>query len=139
MSKIISGFPGIGKSYLFNNNNKLRIKDSDSSQFDKVNFPANYINHIKSIIDDYDIILVSSHDVVRKALKDNGINYTVVVPDIHIKKEYINRYHKRKSPKKLISLIDDNFYDWVIDIIKNEPNVKTLKKGQYLSDVIDDI
>lgn len=30
---IISGFPGVGKSYFKNNNSKLTILDSDSSNF----------------------------------------------------------------------------------------------------------
>lgn len=30
---IVSGFPAVGKSYLFNNQNELKILDSDSSQF----------------------------------------------------------------------------------------------------------
>lgn len=30
---IISGFPGVGKSYFFNNNSNLIALDSDSSEF----------------------------------------------------------------------------------------------------------
>lgn len=48
---IISGFHGIGKSYFYNNNHKtLKISDSDSSKFDKKDFPNNYIKHIKKLI-----------------------------------------------------------------------------------------
>ena len=46
---IISGFPGVGKSHLVNQAKKSgnELLDSDSSTFDKKNFPENYIKHIK--------------------------------------------------------------------------------------------
>lgn len=86
MAIVISGFPGIGKSYMYNNMKDLKILDSDSSKFSWVkdeegkntkernpDFPNNYIKHIKDNMDSSDIILVSSHKVVRDALKDNDI------------------------------------------------------------------
>lgn len=56
-TKIICGFPGIGKSYLYRSN-KLNATDSDSSNFKWINvkdgsmavnpeFPQCYIDHIK--------------------------------------------------------------------------------------------
>ena len=71
--------------YLKNNSNKV-ILDSDSSTFDKKNFPENYITHIKNKISIVDIILVSSHKVVRDALVKNNINFTLVYPDRTLKK-----------------------------------------------------
>ena len=47
-SIIVSAFPGIGKSKLYEEN-KVNFSDSDSSKFDKKNFPKNYIEHIKKI------------------------------------------------------------------------------------------
>jgi len=44
---LISAFPGTGKSYCFNNNTTWEMLDSDSSTFDKKDFPDNYIKHIK--------------------------------------------------------------------------------------------
>ena len=65
---VVSAFPGCGKSHLFRNKGDKKILDSDSSTFDKSQFPENYINHIKSNIGDVDMILVSSHKEVRDAL-----------------------------------------------------------------------
>ncbi len=41
-TKLVSAFPGCGKSYFFKNNKELNTLDSDSSGFDKRNFPDNY-------------------------------------------------------------------------------------------------
>jgi hypothetical protein len=45
---VISAFPGCGKSHYFRNNSDKIVLDSDSSTFDKSDFPRNYIQHIKS-------------------------------------------------------------------------------------------
>lgn len=70
-TKIISAFPGTGKSYVYRKyiNSDLKIIDSDSSKFSKEYFPANYIEHIKRCLGRYDIVFVSSHKSVRQALK----------------------------------------------------------------------
>jgi adenylate kinase len=74
---VVSGFPGVGKSTLFAQAKGRRILDSDSTDFSwadaakKVrhpNWPQNYIDHIRNNLGRADIILVSSHDVVRDAL-----------------------------------------------------------------------
>ena len=59
-TKVISAFPGTGKTHLYNNF-QGKILDSDSSQFDKKYFPQNYMFHIKGNMDDAEIILVSTH------------------------------------------------------------------------------
>ena len=84
---IISGFPGIGKSYAtecFYNSNVV-VLDLDSNYFswlrpgiENPDFPNNYIQYIKNNIGVADYIFISSHDNVRKALKDEGINYILI-------------------------------------------------------------
>ena len=151
-TKIISGFPAVGKSFIFKNSNKL-VLDSDSSEFSwlkdsdgnntKVRnseFPKNYIKHIKNNIGKVDIIMVSSHDVVREALKDNKIPYTIVYPNISLKDEYIERFIKRGNKTGFIDFISA-YWDSFINEISNEtyPTKIILEKGQYLSDVIEKI
>lgn len=142
-TKIISGFPGIGKSYLFNNNNGLIILDSDSSQFSWLekgvrnpDFPQNYIEHIKSNIGKVDMILVSSHKQVRDALKDNGIKYILVYPADRLKREYLERFIDRGNESSFIGFMFDN-WDSFIDEIKEElfPTKLRLWNGEYLSDI----
>ena len=73
---LISAFPGMGKSYAYNElKDKIRVLDSDSSKFDKSDFPRNYIEHIKNNIQNQDIIFISSHKEVRDALEDENINF----------------------------------------------------------------
>lgn len=128
--KVICGFPGIGKTYLFNNQDKLGIKvaDSDSSKFSKIkndtgeliqnpDFPANYIKHIVDLINTHEVnyILVSSHHDVREALAKASIPYTVIFPEKNMKEIYIQRYQDRGSPEKFISFLENKFDEFVDD------------------------
>ena len=136
-TKLISAFPGVGKSYLFKNKGNKIILDSDSSKFDKKKFPENYIKHIKDNIGMADIILVSSHDVVRDALVANGLDFTLVYPDKSIKDEYIQRYKDRGNKDDFVNRLEDNWDRW-IDGMEKQKGAKHIKlqSGQYLSDVI---
>ena len=82
-TRIISAFPGTGKTYYHKMNPETTL-DSDSSNFSWLEapagglvrnpeFPNNYIQHIKENIGKYEIIFVSSHEEVRKALIENCI------------------------------------------------------------------
>ncbi|AMS01258.1 AAA family ATPase [Bacillus phage AR9] len=143
MTKIISGFPGIGKSTLYNNTD-LKVLDSDSSNFSwsrpgvrNKDFPQNYIDHIKENMGKVDIILVSSHDVVREALNDNNIDYYIVYPDIKLKDEYLKRYKERGNDDKFLSFIEKNWESF-INAIEDENNATLIKlhSNEYLSDII---
>jgi len=148
---IISGFPGVGKSYFYNECSKLKLTikalDSDSSLFswivneDKRNrhpeFPQNYIEHIKNNIKNVNVILVSSHDVVREALKINNLEYTIVYPDISCKYEYIERFKQRGNDEGFIKMIENNWEKFITEIESdNFPDKIKLSQGQYLSRVL---
>jgi hypothetical protein len=134
---VISAFPGCGKSHLFRNKGEKKILDSDSSTFDKSQFPQNYIEHIKSNIGGVDIILVSSHKEVRDALVNQGINFTLVYPNMDIKDEYIQRYIDRGNDGKFVDLLKQNWENWVGELDQQSGCEKIkLDSGQYLSDVI---
>lgn len=134
---VVSAFPGCGKSHMFRNNEGKLIMDSDSSKFDKSDFPRNYIKHIKSNIGKADIIMVSSHKEVRDALVDNEIEFTLVYPKRDIKLEYIQRYKNRGNDSSFIKLLESKWNEWM-DELEQQSNCKKieLEKGQYLSDVI---
>jgi hypothetical protein len=142
-TKVVSGFPAVGKSVLTKESD-LIVLDSDSSMFSWIregerhpDFPENYIAHIKENIGKADYILVSSHDIVRKALEENGIDYTLVYPSIELKEEYLERYRSRGNDDKFIAFIGGKWDDFITDI-ENEtfPKKVKLSKGQYLSDVL---
>lgn len=145
-TKVVSGFPAIGKSFLFDNqfNNTLTVIDSDSSKFSWLSegirhpeFPNNYMRHIKDNLGKVDIILISSHEVVRKALEENKIEYALVYPDISLKEEYIQRYKKRGSNEGFINFISSNWDDFIKEIEDEKfPSKIKLSSGQYLRDVI---
>lgn len=136
-TQVISAFPGCGKSHKYRNNEDKLILDSDSSKFDKSDFPRNYIEHIKSNMGKVDIIMVSSHKEVRDALVENGIDFTLVYPKREIKEEYIKRYQERGNDDNFIKLLQSKWDDWM-DELEHQSNCKKieLKEVQYLSDVI---
>jgi hypothetical protein len=144
-AKVISGFPGVGKSFLFNDKSDFVVLDSDSSMFSWISegvrnpdFPNNYMKHIEENLSEADYIFVSSHDVVREALRNYHIAYTLVYPSIELKDEYIQRYKDRENNKKFISFIDSNWENFINDIEKEWfPRKIKLKSGQYLSDVVE--
>lgn len=134
---VVSAFPGCGKSHLFRNKGEKKILDSDSSKFNKSEFPQNYIEHIKSNIGRVDIILVSSHKEVRDALVNEGISFTLVYPIKDIKDQYIQRYIDRGNDGKFVDLLKQNWDNWT-DELENQRGCKKieLESGQYLSNVI---
>lgn len=128
---IIAGFPGVGKSYFCEHGDEGTAKaiDADSSKFSWVkgskgdspqrnpDFPKNYIEHIKSIKDaeGVDIIFVSSHKEVRRALKEADIPYILVYPNIYQKSEYIKRYKQRGNSDNFIKKVDSHWDEWIRD------------------------
>lgn len=146
-AKVIAGFPGVGKSFIFNNKSKYVVLDSDSSKYSWISegvrnpdFPNNYIKHIEESISKADYIFVSSHDVVREALKDNHISYTIVYPSIELKDEYLQRYKDRGNNEKFISFIESNWNSFIQDIEKEWfPKKIKLKSNQYLFDVLENL
>lgn len=134
IQKVVSGFPGIGKSY-FHKIARLRVKDSDSSLFPKDAFPSNYISHIQSVMSDFDHVLVSSHQDVRSALHDVGIPFTLIYPQIELKDEYMERYRLRGSPDAFLSLMDNNWDAFIGSCMKQVGcNHIVLGSGQFFSD-----
>lgn len=113
-TKIISAFPGTGKTHLFNTNSNFII-DSDSSYFDKSRFPNNYVEYIRSYIGKADYILVSSHAEVRDALHKAGLEFTLVYPkdSKSVKTAFLQRYKDRGNDSKFIKLVKDNWEVWI--------------------------
>ncbi len=142
-TKIISAFPGTGKSY-FHQNTGLQTLDSDSSTYSWVSkgvrnpdFPNNYISHIRDNIGSADVILVSSHKEVRDALVNGDIHYTLAYPDRSLKDEYVERFRQRGSPDTFVELVSTNWDNWIseLEAQKSCDHIR-LSKGQYLSDVL---
>lgn len=110
---VVCGFPGVGKSTAFNSEKKYKVSDSDSSLFDKSQFPSNYIQHIKQQQEIMDFVMVSTHKVVRDALILEEIPFYLVYPTYSLKDVFIQRYIDRGSPEPFIQLMKDNFERFV--------------------------
>ena len=153
MPQVIAGFPGVGKSSFC----KMypQVSDSDSSKFDKAEFPANYIAHIKQLIAEGKTILVSTHKDVRNALaaegktilvsthKDvrdalaaEGIPFALVYPAAGLKAEYLQRYTDRGSPQPFLDLMEKQFEAFQAECRNTEASVHiVLQADQGLGDV----
>lgn len=138
---IISGFPGVGKTY-YSKNTKQSVLDSDSSTFSWIKpgirnpkFPENYIHHIKQNLDRFDVVLVSSHKTVRDALVANGLFFILVYPDRSLKCEYIQRFINRGNDQSFVDMLDKN-WDKFIDEMDSQNSCCAfrLTSGRFLSD-----
>lgn len=153
VTQIISGFPGVGKTsyWIYNDSVEWVVLDSDSTRFSWIEdsvatrvrnpgFPQNYIKHIKDNIGKADIILVSSHEVVRDALTRACIPFFLVYPDIDQKVEYLERYVARDSDPALIQLLWDKWDDFITACDRQLGCRRiVLKPDQFLEDVMPEI
>lgn len=104
-------------------------------------FPENYIQYIKNNLGKVDVIFVSSHLEVRKALQDAGIEYVTVYPDPDLIEEWVGRMYLRNSSESFIKFQIDHWEEFTKGIEK-EPHGKCvyrLQARQYLANVLEDI
>lgn len=156
-TKIVSAFPGCGKTTFFN---MMKEKyqddvciDSDSSNFSWVyedgekkrnpDFPKNYIEHIINNIGKYKYIFVSSHDVVRNSLIENNLPFYIVYPNLEMKDEYLERYKERGNDQNFINLLENNWESWIESIMDIDNKLVTkLELDQdkpFLANVLNDL
>lgn len=136
-SIIISAFPGMGKS-TFYKENKVNYSDSDSSKFNKKEFPENYIQHIKNTIQTKQLIFVSSHIEVRNALVDNNLKFIYVLPSMDRKIEFLHNYKERGSSEEFIANVERNWERWLQISLYNQYPTYICKIG-YLKDNMEGI
>ena len=140
---VISAFPATGKSY-FKNKIGKNVLDSDSSKFSWIkegvrhpDFPDNYIQHIKNNLGNVDLILVSSHKIVREALVKNGIQFVLMYPNRKLKYEYVNRYDERDNTISFVKMIFENWDLFISECEEQYGCVRIeMQKNEYLSDYI---
>lgn len=142
-TRIISGFPGVGKTTCvskFNDPyNGCFVMDSDSSKFPKDNFPQNYLEHIYFVfhVSKPTILLVSSHEAVRNGLVELGLKFDLVYPDKCLLGEYIQRFTDRGNSCEFIDLVYKNWEEWILGCENQEGCQKIiLPEKKYLSDYI---
>ena len=141
-SILIFGFPGIGKTYAFQNQEELGLdlQDSDSSHFHWVYpdgddefkypildedgkkithpaWPANYAQYIeltgREQIKKPDYIMISTHEVVMNTLADLKFDSFTIIPDKNSKEHYLNLYKERGNDDAFIKLMNDNWEEFI--------------------------
>ena len=141
---VIAGFPSIGKTTFASQRDD--VKDLESSLYSKKpdgsknpDFPGNYVNMIKwhLVNNNWKYLLVSSHEDVRKALKDDGINFFTLYPEKSRKEEFLKNFKERGNTDEFISLMEENWDTWIDEMAK-ETKAYGLKEGEYLSEELFD-
>jgi len=138
-TKIVSAFPGTGKTYYTHGDYVPQgfALDSDSSSFSKNElFPFNYIDHIKEKFEirEHKIIFISTHKLIREAMVREGLPFTLVYPMRGLRHEYIKRYYDRGSSPEFIDLLNKNWDTWLADL-EQQPGCTriVLGKGEFIS------
>lgn len=143
---IICGFPGVGKTACAK---YARVLDAESSAYSHIidpvemtrrendAFPTNYIDMVETEVksDRWDIILLSSHKIVRDELKQRCLRFIAVCPKEELLDEYMARYLRRGSSYEFIAEIR-KYWSMYISGMMTEEVVIQLEKGQYLKDIL---
>ncbi len=156
---IISGFPGIGKSTLVDNNKTNNtIYDVDSSSFSWIidksgnktrnpNFVVDYVKHIHRLYHSLstngysNIILVSSHELIINALIYYILPFLLVYPNLDRKEEFLKIYEEREKQGHPLPLkvAQEQWDYWIKSCQQIECNKLELNNNVFLLDVMDNI
>lgn len=146
---IVSGFPGIGKSFIAKKF-PLMVRDLDSSPFhwkddedgNKIEnplWPGSYINAIKALNMSgmYMNVMVSSHKLIREEMAKAGIKYTNVFPENtpKMKKIIIDRYRTRGSSPEFIENLDKHWDEYISEMKNDTNSVRNIELNPESLDV----
>ena len=109
---IICGFPGVGKSTLAKSSNWV---DLESTPFEKD--WVRYAKVAKHMSDNGYNVMVSTHPQLLEQFEQMEVRYTVVIPPFTDESNYIKRYIKRGNDNNFIKNIENNWMNWLKDII----------------------
>lgn len=139
---VLFAFPATGKTYLKETlkGSGISILDSDSSGFNKKEFPKNYVSYIESQLGKVDIILVSTHKEVREAIENSDIllqaDCFLIYPSLSLKDAIIDRCKRRGNSSDFIDKLSFNYEDWVTSCKEDTGIAKHCIENEstYLSD-----
>lgn len=166
---IISAFAGCGKTYLHENQGRLKFccngqeksfvfHDADSSQYAKCeHWEKQYVDALEKQLGTVDFLLISQHDGVLAELEARDIPFVIVAPDnspwlsdeerLLIKQQWFGRLVLRdnshiKDVGSWLGLLKDNYDKWTSweNLKKHHPAaVFVLKDHQYMGDIVADL
>ena len=157
-TKIVVGYPGVGKTYL--GKTFSDVVDIDSSDYHWIydnpevardlekrkdcmekslndSWPYNYIEAISDLYhqDEFSYILVVFKTEILSLLSDCQLPFTIVAPKRELKEEYRKRYVERKNTDRYISRMLSE-WDRDMEYIENFSNVYYLDSCEHLSDFV---
>lgn len=148
---VVSAFPGCGKTWSFRHQMEMNmsIQDLDSSVYDKSDpeWYKKYADDIERDLPNYDFILISQHDEIRKELQERNIDFVTVAPQrSNICKEiYIGRWVLREAPHikdfdKWLKNMLEHYDEWVGFKNQTKYGAKIsirINYNQHLDEVLD--
>lgn len=166
---IVSAFPGCGKTYLGENQDKLEFNfkgekrkfsflDSDSSHYKKHDgWEKEYIDDIETKLGTVDFIFISQHDKVLEELDSRKIPFVTVTPNNSesiseeerklIKQQWFGRFVLRDNSHiynftDWLESLKKNYDAWtsVDELVKYHPQkLYLLKENEYISNIIEEL
>ena len=156
---IISCFPGCGKTYLSQNADYIsKIIDLESADYTiQKDWPQNYFNAIISLLETYEIILISQHEEILELLNLNHVPFYIVAPNNSdmisdkkrniIKQQWFGRFFLRDNShiknstgiEQWFDLLLANYNKWtsIQHLQKHHPSkIFLLDESEYLADII---
>lgn len=141
-SLVLSVFPVLGKStYSKEHEDSVDLESSlySRKQDNSFNeeFPGNYINLLKwhLVNNNWKYVFVSSHKVVRDAMRNDGIKFYIIYPSIDRKEEILNLARERGNTEEFINKLSECWEAWINEVSQEE-NAYELKAGEFICDGI---
>lgn len=125
MTKLIAGYPGIGKSFMshsyrnvldldispyrhivpnFNNMTQHQKETAKKSGYpNNPEYPFNFLAAIRKNIDKYDYVLIPAHPSILPLIKELKIEFEIIMPCIEALAEYRNRYVARGNNEDFVN------------------------------------
>lgn len=138
LAKIIVGFPGIGKSF---------VSQDESPQFSWLNIydepgyakgaEDSFHSEVLRLAQQEAVLLLPAHRTVGAFLVKSNLVFTSVFPERGLKDEYLTRYRKRGSSQGFVDLVEEQWDQFVKNMwyLDGRCNHVELSKGQFLKDV----
>lgn len=118
-AKILMGYVGIGKSYVYSKAKELGLSimsNENRAEFasNSSDYSDNYIEAIKDNLNSCDLILLDVDKKLMDVLCENSINYYLFYPDIDTtnKRIYFDNIAKEKG-EKIAELYEKEYYDTI--------------------------